>query len=89
MGKKKAMAQPQRIQVLEERVKEFERALAGFETMRTKLLERRQNATDSAMLRIDEMLRVNARTLKSLSAALGSAKQELTREVASWLRAQS
>ena len=75
------MARSPRTEVLEERVREFERALAGFESMRTRLLDRRQNATDSAMLRIDEMLKVNARTLKSLSGALECAKLELKREL--------
>ena len=78
------MAQPQRIETLHERVKDFERALTGFESMRNRLLARRQNATDSAMLRIDEMLSVNARTLKSLSSALESVKQELWREETTW-----
>lgn len=83
------MSRSARISVLEERVKEFERALAGFDGMRMKLLDRRQNATDSAMLRIDEMLKVNARTLKSLGAALESARQELRREQADWQRTRA
>ena len=76
------MAPTPRILVLQERVREFQGALAGFEAMRTRLLERRQNATDSAMLRIDEMLKVNTRTLISLTSALEAARQEVRREEA-------
>jgi hypothetical protein len=70
-----------RIVVLEQRVKDFQRALEGFQGMRTRLLERRQNATDSAMLRIDEMLTLNARTVKSLEGALATSQRELRLEL--------
>lgn len=83
------MAEPPRIIVLQERVREFQRVLASFEAMRTRLLQRRQDATDSAMLRIDEMLKVNTRTLKSLSAALDVANHELRREEAAGSRPPS
>lgn len=69
-----------RITTLELRVNDFERAVASFQTMRARLLERRQNATDSAMLRIDEMLTLNSRTITSLTNALESAQRELARE---------
>lgn len=69
-----------RLELLTQRVEDFQRALDGFETMRARLIERRQNATDSAMLRIDDMLKLNARTLKSLHEALEAAKRDLHEE---------
>ncbi len=74
------MASTERIAQLEQRVADFQRALQSFEQMRTRMLAQRQDATDSAMLRLDEMLAVNARTLASLRGALGLAEKDLARE---------
>ena len=74
------MPAPERIAQLEQRVADFRRALQSFEQMRARLLAQRQNATDSAMLRLDAMLGVNARTLASLRGALDLAAKDLARE---------
>jgi hypothetical protein len=74
------MLRAERIAQLEERVKDFQRAVEGFERMRARMLMQRQNSSDSAMLRLDEMLKLNARTLKSLQNSLELTSRDLLRE---------
>lgn len=71
------MFSQERVRQLEQRVQEFQGALAAFERARQQLLEKRKNSSDSMMLALDGMLRANARTLESLKSGLELTKKEL------------
>ena len=67
---------------LEERIAVYENVIASFEGNRQRMLNRRKGATDSVMVRIDESLQLNERTLKSLKSILSAAKRQLSDDVA-------
>ena len=61
------------------RAAEYERIIAKFEQLENEMRVRRRSATDSVMLMIDERLKLNERTLKSMRMGLTLAQQEIKR----------
>lgn len=64
---------------LRRRATQYERLIEQFERVRTDLLKRRTQASDSEGVTIDERLQLNDRTLKSVREELKVAKEEIKR----------
>ena len=65
---------------LQESIRVYEGVIASFERAREQMLRRRKGAIDAVMVHLDESLRHNERTLKSLRRVLASAKHQLAQE---------
>jgi hypothetical protein len=69
-----------RVATLKKTVAEFEACVASFEKARLVMLQRRQSAVDGAMVVLEDMLKHNERTLKSLRQGVDFLKVEIARE---------
>ena len=59
--------------------KNYQRVMDKFETIQSEIRVRRRDASDSVMLVLDDRLKLNDRTLKSMRIGLKMAEQEIKR----------
>jgi hypothetical protein len=74
------MVKSRQLAKLQESIKVYEDVIRTFERARDRMRQRRQGATDSVMVHIDESLKLNQRTLDSLARVLATAKEQLRQE---------
>ena len=74
------MANTRQLENLQESIKVYEEVIRSFERARERMQQRRQSASDSVMVHIDESLSLNRRTLESLNRVLATAQQQLKEE---------
>ncbi len=70
----------ERQDVLAESIRLYEGVILSFERGRDRMRSRRNGATDSVMVHLDESLALNERTLDAMNRVLATAKEQLQQE---------